>query len=561
MSIRLEQVSVKVGKATPITLLHDINGTIEDGKITLIIGKTSSGKTTLLEAISGLSPISSGAIRYDHQPLWVGKRVNSALRLLTGNVFQYPEHQLFARTVKGEFEYSLKPYRLPKKTIDERTQSSLQAVQLDQALLHQSPLILSGGQKRRVSLASTFSTHPEWLFLDEPSAGLDPIALQHLIAMILEWKQQSRGGIVIATHDLDAFLPIADMVLILKNGRLFASTTPNELLSRMDLLRYAEIGLPTSAEVARLFHDKGIAIPPGWLSPEQMAMAIARQEPLALKNDPEECTPLAPLKMTKGHISEGKRPRSSLAKYIIDLDPRAKWVMYLLFSIGILVQPTWIGLFYATMVSALVVGLSQVPIRDLRRFIMPFFVFIVMSVGFSGITLIYHTHHFAGIGFSLQNGMHTGKQMFRILLIMVLGLWLPLTTTHLKIKKGIEQSLTRIPGMATVAEAVALSASLTMRFIPLMLRETDRFSKVARARGKSHANPGSIRLQDIRAIMTPLLLAVFQLADNLSTAMEVRGYHRLGLKRTASTQLKMTHKDTAGLIIGALLILMIFFIR
>ncbi len=561
MSIRLEQVSVKVGKASPITLLHDINGTMEDRKITLIIGKTGSGKTTLLEAMSGLSPISSGTIRSVHQPLWVGKRVNNALRLLTGNVFQYPEHQLFARKVKGEFEYSLKPYRLPKKTIDERARSSLQAVQLDQALLSQSPLILSGGQKRRVSIASTFSTHPEWLFLDEPSAGLDPIALQQLIAMILEWKQHRRGGIVIATHDLDAFLPIADMVLMLKNGRVFASTTPNELISRMDLLRDAEIGLPTSAEVARLFHDKGIAIPIGWLSPEQMAMAIASQEPLAPKNNPEECTPESPFKLTKGHHSEGKKPRSTLAMYIIDLDPRAKWGMYLLFSIGILVQPTWMGLFYATMVSALVIGLSQVPIRDLRRFLMPFFVFIVISVGFSGITLIYHTHRFAGIEFSLPHAMYTGKQMYRILLIMVLGLWLPLTTTHLKIKKGIEQSLSRIPGMATVAEAVALSASLTMRFIPMMLRETDRFSKVARARGKSNAKPGSIRLQDIRAIMTPLLLAVFQLADNLSTAMEVRGYHRLGLKRTASIQLKMTRKDAMGIIIGALLTLILFIIR
>ncbi len=144
---------------------------------------------------------------------------------------------------------------------------------------------------------------------------------------------------------------------------------------------------------------------------------------------------------------------------------------------------------------------------------------------------------------------------------MALGVWLPLTTSHVKIKKGIEQTLAWVPGMATIAEAIALGASLTLRFIPMLMKETNRFSKIVRARGKSRAKPGSLRVKDLRAVMTPLLLSVFQLADNLSTAMEVRGYHRLGQKRTSSVRLKMNRKDIVGIAIGIFLSLILFLIK
>lgn len=560
MSIRMEQVTVKLGQTSPTTILDHIEGTIEDGQITLIIGKTGSGKSTLLDVLSGLIPVTSGMIWYDKQPLWNGNRVNQTLSNSIGNVFQYPEHQLFARTVKGEIEYSLKPFRLTKNEVEKRAESSLQAVRLDLAILPQSPLVLSSGQKRRVSLASTFAPNPTWLFLDEPTAGLDPAALQHLLEWTVHWKEKKNGGLVIATHDLDAFLPMADQVFIMKEGKLFASISPNELYDRIDLLQDAEIGVPTPLKVASLFRDKGMVMPPGWLSPEQMAQSIATLEP----GSPPGCQgiPSPPmLSMSEPHqMSEEKKLQFAVSKWITDIDPRVKWLFYLLFSMGILGQSTWMGLFYATFVSALVIVLSRVPFRDMLRFLMPFFIFIVISIGFSGVE--WNTpNHFGGLWFSFINAIHTLKQMFRILLIMALGVWLPLTTSHVKIKKGIEQTLAWVPGMATIAEAIALGASLTLRFIPMLMKETNRFSKIVRARGKSRAKPGSLRVKDLRAVMTPLLLSVFQLADNLSTAMEVRGYHRLGQKRTSSVRLKMNRKDIVGIAIGIFLSLILFLIK
>jgi len=561
MTIIMDHVFVTAKTSPTKEILTDINCTFENGTITLVIGKTGSGKTTLLDALAGLTTIKSGTVWFDKQPMWQKKRLIDAVRLKTGYVFQYPEHHLFARTVKNEFDYSLKPFRLPKEAVTARTMSAMHTVNLASDLLVQSPLLLSSGQKRRVSLGSTFATQPEWLFLDEPTSGLDPEAVQTLIAFFKSWKTQTKGGMVIATHDLDAFFPLADKILVMHKGSLLASLTPDELCANADILRQAEVGFPIAVEVAVLFNEQGMSAPMGCVSAKTMATAITSP---TIGTPPRE----GQLQHHQQALTTSDSDDSSLDEEpqlnnhaIQNLDPRAKWLFYILFSIGIFVQSSWAGLLFASFIAVVIVTIAKVTFADFKKILIPFVAFTVISVGLSGLVMVFKSAHFINIGFSLVNALTTLQQLLKIFLIMMLGILLPLTTSHMKIKKGLEQSLSWLPGMKHAAEAVALTAALMLRFIPMIMREVTRFSKIVRTRGKSRAKLGNIRIQDLHVVMIPLLLSVFQLADNLSLAMEARGYRKIGGTRTSCIQLRMNRNDTIAILIGVLLTCALFFIK
>ena len=231
MTITLQNLSVAGTGAHRRLILRNLSVTFADGQIVLVIGEPGSGKSTLLQAISGLLPLASGNILYDGAPLWTGSQVNGTVLFDIGVVFQHPEAQLFAETVEKELLYSLRPYKVSNADAERRMEQSLMDVQLSREVLPKFPLVLSGGQKRRVALASTWVTEPAWLLLDEPTAGLDPQATRHLVDYLVQQRDErkERGCIVVATHDLDALLPIADQVLILKQGTVAAVCTPQEL--------------------------------------------------------------------------------------------------------------------------------------------------------------------------------------------------------------------------------------------------------------------------------------------------------------------------------------------
>ena len=557
MTIQVERLHVTATGESSATLLHDIHCTIEKGEITLVIGRTGSGKTTLLDALSGLTKPQSGSVIYGQETLWRGRRLNPLVLHKTGSVFQYPEHHLFARTVQGEFDYSLKPLRLPRAEADARAKSAMQSLHLPPELLAESPLVLSGGQKRRVALGSTLATQPEWLFLDEPTSGLDPETTQALLAFLLDWKKNTNGGAVVATHDLDAFLPICDRVLVMRDGRLHAALTPIELCQNPNLLMQSGVGLPSAVDAAVRLRDRGYHVPVGCITADALADAIlASQKSVPALIEPalhrDEAT-LASASSPSPSQRRGHRAES--------LDPRTKWLFAILFSIGILVTPTWAGLAYAALLVGALVAILQVPLRELSKWLKPVLAFIVISVGLSGLVLKWQSAHFAGLGFSFAPAIGTLKQWSRLFLVMVLGLLLPLTTSHQQIKKGIERALSPLPGMKNAAEAFALAAALLLRFIPVLTREIERFSKVARARGKSRAVPGNLRAGDLRVVMVPLLLSVFQLADHLTLAMEARGYRKIGQSRTSSLTLAWSRRDALAAIIAMLLALPLLFIR
>ncbi|WP_284239308.1 energy-coupling factor ABC transporter ATP-binding protein, partial [Paenibacillus glycanilyticus] len=218
---KLEDVSVMATNEPNKKLLDGINLSFRKGTITLLVGHNGSGKSTLLETMAGLRRIAGGRIKNGDEPLWLTKgrkpRLNKPIVMKTGIALQQSESQWFASTVKEEFDYSLKPYGIADAEKERRMASAMERAGLSMELLERDPWTLSGGQQRRLAMACLLACEPEWLLLDEPTAGLDADGIRRLCAMLDAHRAAGRGAVV-ATHDLDALLPLADEVAVVTGG-------------------------------------------------------------------------------------------------------------------------------------------------------------------------------------------------------------------------------------------------------------------------------------------------------------------------------------------------------
>lgn len=558
MSIRLENVSVTLPhESRPI--LHSTSLTINQSDITLLLGKTGSGKSTLLRTISGLTKPSTGSVYYGDAPLWCNQRLNPALLRKGGFVFQFPEHQLFASKVSGEFKYSLKPYRLTKAEVLARTVKYLEDFHMD-GDLNANPLLMSTGQKRRIALASTFATQPEWLLLDEPSAGLDPLATRRFVEQIVRSNQHDKLGVILATHDLDTFLPICDRVLILENGHVQCVMERAELYQNLDVLNHCGIGLSDSLEIRLRLAKRGFPVAEGHpLTSSELASAIVNNFDV-FRRDVEE-TKEASEQVFNCEFTSGEFVNSGQKRLLHGRDPRAKWLFYTALSFGMLLQTHVMGLTVATLGVILLLSMSKTPLRNIRRFSVPFLIFTVISVLVAGIQWNQRSNsgfHFLGIGFATNSALFTFISLFRIYLLILLSVWFTNATTPLQMKQGLAVALKPLAKLKMPVEPLALGTSLVLRFIPLISKEVGRFQLMARSRAK-RAKKG-IRLFDVPIFTIPLLLSLFRLGEDVALAMEARGYHSFRIKRSQSASLHMVWKDWAlacsGLIALSVLLLL-----
>jgi energy-coupling factor transport system ATP-binding protein len=177
MSIRLEHVDFIYMKGTPYEkqALSDVSLTIKKGEFVAVIGHTGSGKSTLVQHLNGLLVPSKGKVFIEDVDL-AGKdpRVK-ACKQMVGMVFQYPEHQIFAETVFEDIAFGPRNKGMSVVEVEHQVREAMEFVGLDYATYAQrSPFQLSGGQMRRVAIAGVVAMDPDYLILDEPSAGLDP---------------------------------------------------------------------------------------------------------------------------------------------------------------------------------------------------------------------------------------------------------------------------------------------------------------------------------------------------------------------------------------------------
>lgn len=537
MSIVLQNIQINVPDDPNQQLLKDISFELSDGSVTLLIGHSGSGKSTLLQVLAGILEPASGVITLDEQPLWDKRKVDQAHLLRLGLIFQFPEQQLFASNIRGEFAYSLRPYRL---TADERERRIRAAcADLDPRgvfALERSPFALSGGEQRRLALATTFATAPDWLLMDEPTAGLEAAAVRELLRII---RARERGGFLIATHDLDTFLPQADRVLVLDRGELVFDGSPEALCRAPELLARAGVGLPSSVEAAQAFARRGIAIAPDLLTPELAAPAIlqALRERSSASPAPAQQA-AAPKPAREARAAPATAPAAWLAR-----DPRAKWLLYLLLVIGTMQLQVWSGLAASALLLGLsCLGLPRAAIRGSWKIAVPFLIFMFMSLALAGLSWSAADGQFP-LGFAFDRAWSAAFVLTRLFLILMAGYWLAVSTPYGQLVQGLNWALSFFRKMKLPVESFALAVSLLFRFIPLILREWQRFSAIVRARGKAAIRPGMVRMRDIPALVVPLLLAMFHKAEQMTIAMEMKkidSKQQLLKKSTLSWQAKDT---------------------
>jgi energy-coupling factor transport system ATP-binding protein len=275
VALALEQVSYAWrSHEGEVAALADLTLTVEQGDFLGIIGHTGSGKSTLLQLMCGLLMPSSGRVLLDGKDLR-DKRARRHLHTQVGIAFQYPEYQLFARTVADDIAFAPRNAGLSHEEVDERVRYAMRLLHLDyDRFARLSPFELSGGEMRRVALAGVIAARPRLLILDEPTAGLDPAGRGELLAVIEEYHREG-AGIVMVSHNMDDVAHLATSVLVLTDGVAIMHGTPAEVFSHAEELRAMSLGVPQATAFAAELRAGGFPLPAGLLTLEELADAIA----------------------------------------------------------------------------------------------------------------------------------------------------------------------------------------------------------------------------------------------------------------------------------------------
>ncbi|MDD4547361.1 MAG: energy-coupling factor ABC transporter ATP-binding protein [Bacilli bacterium] len=242
-------------------ILKDLNLEIKSNQINAIIGKSGSGKTTIIEMINALIIPTSGNIKVDN--CFIEKKskiVNiSLLRFNVGLIFEFPEEQFFNKTVEKEIGFGLKTFNYKTDEIKQRISNALKMVGLDDSYLPRNPHTLSNGEKRKVAIASILVFNPKVVIFDEPTVGLDSNSKNNLIRLIKMLKNKYNKTIIVVTQDVDFLHKMADYIFVLSDKKVVLEGDKYQVFSEVETLRKHGIGVPKVIEFShKVLMEKGI---------------------------------------------------------------------------------------------------------------------------------------------------------------------------------------------------------------------------------------------------------------------------------------------------------------
>lgn len=280
MAIRVENITYTYGRGTPYekTALSGVDLTIEQGEFVGIIGHTGSGKSTLIQHLNGLIHPTEGRVLVDGVDLaGKGKEV-MAKRHSVGMVFQYPEQQLFEETVAQDIAFGPKNLGCSEETVKERVKEAMDFVGLDyDTYAGRSPFRLSGGQMRRVAIAGVIAMKPDFLILDEPSAGLDPVGRREIFSQIRKWYEEGAFSVILVSHNMDDIARLATRLLVMSHGRCILDGRPMDIfLHHRKELEEAGVDVPPLTKTLLALKERGIPVPEEAVTCEEAADALYR---------------------------------------------------------------------------------------------------------------------------------------------------------------------------------------------------------------------------------------------------------------------------------------------
>ena len=279
MPITVKNLSYTYMPGTPFEhqALKNVSFEIADGEFVGIIGHTGSGKSTLIQVISGLLDGAEGQVLINGVDYMAKKADRKQLRRTLGVVFQYPEYQLFEETVEKDVAYGPRKMGVPESELAGRVRVALEHVGIDYELYKdKSPFSLSGGQKRKIAIAGVLAMEPSILILDEPIAGLDPMGRENFMQLSRDLNETGIT-ILMISHNMDNLAEYAGRVLAMNDGELYLNGTPQEVFSQEEKLVAAGLDLPEAAKLARQLRERGMDVPQGTIRYDEILGYLAEK--------------------------------------------------------------------------------------------------------------------------------------------------------------------------------------------------------------------------------------------------------------------------------------------
>ena len=242
--------------------LDQVSFSVNRGEFIGIIGHTGSGKSTLMQHLNGLLKPTSGKIILDGKDIWTDKATTRQARFRVGLVFQYPEYQLFEETVYKDIAFGPKNMGLPADEIDRRVREAAGFVGLTEEQLQVSPFDLSGGQKRRVAIAGVIAMEPEVLILDEPTAGLDPVGREDILANFQAYRKAKNATIMMVSLSMSDVARLTERLLVMNGSKLAMDGTPEEVFARAQELLDMGLDIPPVTRVFLRLQELGLGVEP-----------------------------------------------------------------------------------------------------------------------------------------------------------------------------------------------------------------------------------------------------------------------------------------------------------
>ena len=278
MSIELKNVSYiyNPDAKNPHFSVNNISLTINPGEFAAIIGHTGSGKSTLIQFFNGLLKPTLGDVFFDGQNIFEKGYSLKSLRTKVGLVFQYPEHQLFETDVFKDICFGPKNMGLSKEEIEARAEKAMTLAGLDESYKDKSPFELSGGEKRRVAIAGILAMEPEYLILDEPTAGLDPQGRDEILDHVKMLNRETGMAVVLVSHSMEDVARYADRLIVLNQAKLVFDDTTREVFKHYLELEEMGLSAPQVTYIAHMLRERGIPVPEDLMTVQEAKEAILK---------------------------------------------------------------------------------------------------------------------------------------------------------------------------------------------------------------------------------------------------------------------------------------------
>ena len=239
-----------------LNTINHISFHIQKGEYVAILGHNGSGKSTIAQLLIGLLEKSSGDIIVNGQQLDPEHLYD--IRAQIGIVFQNPDNQFIGATVRDDIAFGLENICIPHHEMDELIETYARKVRMENFLDHE-PTKLSGGQKQRVAIAGILAMSPSIIILDESTSMLDPRGKQEINDLVREISNDRQMTIISITHDIEE-AKNADKIIMLNNGEIVATGTPDQLLRQTELLEQLKLDVPFALKLSKLLKAQGIKI-------------------------------------------------------------------------------------------------------------------------------------------------------------------------------------------------------------------------------------------------------------------------------------------------------------